>query len=79
MLFNRFQKFIMNNFNVVGDLGRHHLSIAGASAECGISISTIRREQGKTFPPIVKLSAKRIGFLVYQVEQWLQGARGGWK
>ena len=74
-----FQKFIMNNFNVVGDLGRHYLSISGASAECGISISTIRREQGKTFPPIVKLSAKRIGFLVYQVEQWLQGARGGWK
>ena len=75
----RFQKFIMNNFNVVGDLGRHYLSISGASAECGISISTIRREQGKTFPPIVKLSAKRIGSLVYQVEQWLQGARGGWK
>ncbi len=75
----RFQKFIMNNFNVVGDLGRHHLSISGASTECGISISTIRREQGKTFPPIVKLSEKRIGFLVYQVEQWLKGARGGWK
>ena len=75
----KFQKFIMNNFNVVGDLGRYYLSISGASAECGISISTIRREQGKTFPPIVKLSAKRIGFLVYQVEQWLQGARGGWK
>ena len=76
---NIFKKFIMNNFNVVGDLGRHHLSISGACAECGISISTIRREQGKTFPPIVKLSAKRIGFLVYQVEQWLHGARGGWK
>ena len=69
----------MYQFNVEGDIGRHHLSISGASAECGISISTIRREQGKTFPPIVKLSAKRIGFLVYQVEQWLQGARGGWK
>ncbi len=68
----------MNNFNVEGDLGRHHLSISGACAECGISTSTINREQGKTFPPKVKLSEKRIGFLVYQVEEWLQGARGGW-
>ena len=69
----------MNNFNVEGDLGRHHLSISCDSAECGRSISTIHREQGKTFPPKVKLYEKRIDFLVYQVEQWLQGARGGWK
>ena len=68
----------MNNFNVEGDLGRHHLSISCDSAECGRSISTIHREQGKTFPPKVKLSEKRIGFLVYQIEQWLQGARGSW-
>ena len=62
----------MNNFNVEGDLCRHHLSISGDSKECGIPISTIHKEQGKTFPPKVKLSEKRIGFLVYQVEQWLQ-------
>ena len=72
------KKFIMNNFNVEGDLGRHHLSISGASKECGISISTIERSAGKTFPPKVKLSPKRVGILVYQVEEWLQGKRGGW-
>ena len=68
----------MYQFNVKGDMGRHHLSISGASAECGISTSTINRSAGKTFPPKVKLSEKRIGFLVYQIEQWLQGARGSW-
>ena len=72
------QVLVMYNFKVKGDLGRHHLSISGASKECGISISTIDREQGKTFPPKIKLSKKRVGFLVYQVEQWLQGLRGGW-
>ena len=77
-LTNKFKNIIMNKFKVEGDLGRHHLSISGACAECGISTSTINREQGKTFPPKVKLSEKRIGFLVYQVEEWLQGARGGW-
>mgnify|MGYP005710588437 CR=1 FL=1 len=70
----------MYQFNVEGDIGRHHLSISDACAECGISISTINRmvEQG-TYPPKVKLSEKRIAFPVYQVEQWLQGSRGGWK
>ena len=57
-------KFIMYQFNVKGDMGRHHLSISGASNECGISTSTINRSAGKTFPPKVKLSEKRIGFLV---------------
>ena len=72
-------KFIMYQFNVKGDMGRHHLSISGASAECGISTSTINRSAGKTFPPKVKLSQGRVGFLVYQVEEWLNGSRGGWQ
>ena len=41
----------MYQFNVKGDMGRHFLSISGASAECRISTSTINRSAGKTFPP----------------------------
>ena len=71
--------FIMYDFNVKGDMGRHILSISGASSECGISTSTINREIDKgTFPPKQKISGRRIGFFVYQIEQWLKGKRGGW-
>ena len=70
----------MHDFNVKGDMGKHFLSISGASSECGISPSTINREVAKgTYPPKVNITSKRIGFLVYQVEQWLSGQRGGWK
>ena len=31
----------MYQFNLKGDMGRHHLSISGAYSECGISTSTI--------------------------------------
>ena len=68
----------MNQFNVKGDLGRHFLSISGASAECGISTSTINRSAGKTFPPKRKVSEGRVGFWVFQIVEWLQGKRGGW-
>ena len=37
----------MYDFNVKGDIGRYILSISGASAECGISTSTINREVEK--------------------------------
>ena len=71
--------FIMHDFNVKGDMGRHILSISGASAECGISTSTINREVEKgNFPPKQKITGTRIGFFVYQIEQWLRGKRGGW-
>ena len=43
----------MYQFNLKGDMGRHHLSISGANSECGISTSTINRSEGKTFPPKV--------------------------
>ena len=69
----------MYQFNVKGDMGRHFLSISGASAECGISTSTINRSAGKTFPPKKKLSEGRVGFWVFQIVEWLQGKRGGWK
>ena len=74
------QIFIMHDFKVKGDMGRHILSISGASAECGISTSTINREVEKgNFPPKQKITGTRIGFFVYQIEQWLRGKRGGWK
>ncbi len=69
----------MYQFNVKGDMGRHHLSISGACAECGISTSTINRTAGKTFPPKRKLSEGRVGFWVFQIVEWLQGKRGGWQ
>ena len=69
---------VMYQFNLKGDMGRHHLSISGAYSECGISTSTINRSAGKTFPPKVKLSEGRVGFRLYQIEEWLNGKRGGW-
>ena len=72
------KKFVMYQFNLKGDMGRHHLSISGAYTECGISTSTINRSAGKTFPPKIKLSEGRIGFRLYQVEEWLNGKRGSW-
>jgi len=73
------KQLFMYQFNVKGDMGRHFLSISGASAECGISTSTINRSAGKTFPPKRKLSEGRVGFWVFQIVEWLQGKRGGWK
>ena len=73
------EKLVMYQFNLEGDMGRHHLSISGASAECGISTSTINRTAGKTFPPKRKLSEGRVGFWVFQIMEWLHGKRGGWQ
>ena len=79
-IFGQFlENLFMYQFNVEGDMGRHHLSISGASAECGISTSTINRTAGKTFPPKRKLSEGRVGFWVFQIVEWLQGKRGGWQ
>ena len=72
------ENLVMYQFNLEGDMGRHHLSISGAYKECGISTSTINRSAGKTFPPKVKLSEGRVGFRIYQIEEWLNGKRGGW-
>ena len=58
---------------------RHFLSIKEVSSLIGISVSTINRgvEKG-TFPPKHQLSPKRIGFLKYQIDQWIDGKREGW-
>ena len=58
---------------------RHFLSIKEVSNLIGISVSTINRivEKGK-FPPKHKLSAQRIGFLKYQIDQWIDGKRNNW-
>ena len=77
-ILGQFLEKLMYQFNLEGDMGRHHLSISGACAECGISTSTINRSAGKTFPPKVKLSEGRVGFRLYQIEEWLNGKRGGW-
>ena len=55
---------------------RHFLSIKEVSNLIGISVSTINRQVEKgRFPPKHKLSAQRIGFLKYQVDQWIDGKR----
>ncbi len=58
---------------------RHFLSIKEVSNLIGISVSTINRgvEKG-TFPPKHKLSPQRVGFLKYQIEQWIEGKRKDW-
>ena len=58
---------------------RHFLSIKEVSNLLGISVSTINRAIKKgTFPPKHKLSVQRIGFLKYQIDQWIHGARSNW-
>ena len=79
-IFGQFlENLFMYQFNLEGDMGRHHLSISGASAECGISTSTINRSAGKTFPSKRRLSEGRVGFWVFEIVEWLQGKRGGWQ
>ena len=56
------------------------LTIKEVSILIGISISTINRAVDKgTFPPKHKLSAQRVGFLKYQVDQWIDGKRYNWE
>ena len=58
---------------------RHFLSIKEVSNLIGISVSTINRQVEKgTFPPKHKLSPKRIGFLKYQIDKWIEGKRSEW-
>ena len=57
----------------------HFLRIKEVSNLIGISVSTINCgvEKG-TFPPKHKLSAQRVGFLKYQIDQWIEGKRNTW-
>ena len=58
---------------------RHFLSIKEVSELLGIYVSTINRGvEKRTFPPKHKLSTQRVGFLKYQVDQWIEGKRNSW-
>ena len=59
---------------------RHFLSIKEVSNLIVISVSTINRQIEKgTFPPKHKLSTKRVGFLNYQVDKWIDEKRSEWE
>tara|TARA_B000000565_G_C23524016_1_gene276957 strand:- start:198 stop:392 length:195 start_codon:yes stop_codon:yes gene_type:complete len=59
---------------------RHFLSIKKVSNLIRISVSTINRQVEKgTFPSQHKLSPKRIGFLKYQIDKWIEGKRSEWE
>ena len=53
---------------------RPFLNIKEVSELLGISVSTINRliKKGQ-FPQKRKLSTKRIGFLRYEIDQWIEG------
>ena len=53
---------------------RPNLTIKETSDLIGISVSTINRliKKGQ-FPQKRKLSTKRIGFLRYEIDQWIEG------
>jgi len=55
------------------------IKIKEVSNLIGISVSTINRgvEKG-TFPPKHQLSPKRIRFLKYQIDHWIDGKRSDW-
>ena len=58
---------------------RHFLSIKEVSNLIGISVSTFNLQVEKgTFPPKHQLSAQRMGFLKYQIDQWIDGKRENW-
>ena len=55
------------------------LTIKEVSILIGISISTINRAvKTETFPPKHQLSPKRLRFLKYQIDQWIEGKRSEW-
>ena len=60
---------------------RHFLSIKEVSNLIGISISTINLGvKEEPFPPKHQLSSQRIGFLKYQIDQWMDEKKmnGNW-
>ena len=64
---------------LMGDQTPHFLSIRETSNICGISTSTINRIEGDSFPSKKQISKGRIGFLTFEVQQYLYvGKREGW-
>ena len=58
---------------------RPFLNIKEVSELLGISVSTINRliKRGE-FPPKVKISPRRMVFMKFEIEEWINGKRGGW-
>ena len=58
---------------------RPFLTMKEVSVLLGISVSTINRliKKGE-FPPKVKISPRRIVFMRYQIDQWIEGKRNTW-
>tara|TARA_A100001035_G_scaffold274135_1_gene265631 strand:+ start:684 stop:875 length:192 start_codon:yes stop_codon:yes gene_type:complete len=58
---------------------RPFLTIKEVSELLGISISTINRLIKKgDFPPKRKLSPKRMVFMKYQIQEWINQQRSDW-
>ena len=54
-------------------------TIQEVSEFLGISTSTINRLVKKgDFPPKVKISPRRIVFMKKEIDNWIEGKRGGW-
>jgi len=64
---------------MINQENRPFLTIKEASNLIGISISTINRLIKKgDFPPKIKISPRRIVFMKYQVEEWIDKKRSNW-
>ena len=59
---------------------RPFLTIKEVSELLGISISTINRlvKEGD-FPPKVKITPRRIVFMKYEIDEWINTKRDNWK
>ena len=64
---------------MINQENRPFLTIKEVSNLIGISISTINRLIKKgDFPPKIKISPRRIVFMKYQVEEWIDKKRSNW-
>ena len=58
---------------------RPFLTIKEVSEYLGISVSTINRlVKRKAFPPKRKISPRRIVFMKYQIQEWIDNKRTDW-
>ena len=58
---------------------RPFLTIKEVSKLIGLSVSTINRLVKKEeFPPKIKISPRRIVFMKYQLQEWIDNKRSDW-
>ena len=58
---------------------RPFLTIKEASELLGISVSTINRlVKRREFPPKRKISPRRMVFMKYQIQEWIDNRRSDW-